>query len=324
MADMVKAPDFLKDFSKTFKRSRILITGGTGFLGQRLALVLKSLDCSVTAVGSQEADLRDADQARELFSRRFDIVIHAAAVQGGLEFILSKPAKIFLDNQQINTNIINACYKYPPQKLIGIGSSCAYPGNRLLLQEEDFWNGRMEESVFSYGFTKKTLYVGQYSLFKEIGLKGAHLVFNSLYGIGDNFDPKYSHVVAALIKKFSEAKKKKTPVIIWGDGNAEREVLYVDDAVEGIIRAIMKIDGFELLNIGNGRSFTIKKLAEIIASVFNYHNLRFDAKKPTGAVLKSLSPKKCAALLGWVPCTGLEDGIRKTVSWYLKNKLEAE
>lgn len=323
MKELNISSNLLQDFSKVFKGSKVLITGGTGFLGSRLALALEQARCAVTAIGSKEVDLRDLKQTLKLFSKRFDIVIHTAAVQGGLEFILANQAKIFLDNQHIHTNVIDACLKYPPQKLIGIGSSCAYPGNQSNLKEEDFWNGILEESVFTYGFTKKTLYVGQYSLFKEIKLRGAHLVLNNLYGIGDNFDPAHSHVVAALIKKFAEAKEKNKTVNIWGDGSAQREVLYVDDATEGTLRAIMKIDGFELLNIANGKPVTIKELVEIISKVFDYHNFHFDTTKPTGATRKSLSPGKCSALLGWLPSTSLEEGIKKTVMWYL-NSLKAK
>lgn len=320
MKELNISQKLLKNFSKKYKTTKILITGGTRFLGKRLALILKETGCNVFPVGSKEIDLRDVNQTIKLFENNFDIVIHCAAVQGGLEFILSCPTQIFIDNQMINNNILNACFLYPPKKLIGIGSSCSYPGNQADMKEDNFWSGRLDESVFTYGFTKKALYVGQYALYKEFKIPGAHLVLGNMYGIDDNFHPKHSHVVASLIRKFSEAKKNKTIVSVWGDGSAQREFLYIDDAVEGILRALLKIDGFELLNIANGMLTNIGKLVKIISYFFDYDNYLFDTTKPIGAKRKSLNPEKCLSILNWVPSTNLEDGIEKTIEWFINNK----
>lgn len=312
---------FLEDFSRSYKGKKFLVTGGTGFLGKGLVEVLSEAGCEVTSVGSRECDLRDSEQVIDLMAKRYEVVIHAAAVQGGLEFILSKPTEIFVDNQTIHTNLIKACKEFPPKKLIGIGTSCSYPGNYSDLREENFWNGPLEESVLSYGYTKKSLFVGQYALYREIHLPGAHVVLNNLYGPGDHFEPTQAHVIAALIDKFYRAKMANAAVCIWGDGSAEREFLFVDDAVEGVIRTIMSINqGFELLNIAHGRATKIRELVGTIARVFDYHHISYDTSKPTGARLKSLNSERCVAVLGWKPETELEDGIRKTVDWYLAHE----
>ena len=317
MNELNISSNLLENFSKNFKGSSVIITGGTRFFGKTLSLALSDSGCKVTAIGTNDFDLRDQNQALDLFSKRFDYCIHAAAVQGGLEFILSHPTKIFLDNLLIHTNVIKACAQFPPKKLISIGSSCAYPGNRSDLKEEEFWDGRLEESVFTYGFTKKTFFVGQYALFKEFQIPGAHLVFNNMYGPHDNFDPDHSHVIAALIAKFFQSKNDQSKVDIWGDGTAEREFLFVDDAVEAILRTLMMVEGFELINIADGQPYKIKELVDALISAFEYDNIHYDASKPTGANLKSLNPKKCQELLQWVPQMKLEDGIQKSVEWYI-------
>lgn len=317
MVPLKISPQALEDFSKKYRGARVLLTGGTGFLGKRIAPALEQAKCEVFRIGTKDCDLRDYRQVLACFSKKYDLVIHGAAVQGGLEFILSNPTRIFVENQLIHTNIISACEKYPPKKLIGIGTSCSYPGNQSDMREDDFWNGRLEESVFTYGFTKKALYVGQYALYQEKKIPGAHIVLNNLYGPEDNVDPLHAHAVVMLIAKFHQAKKNGTPVSVWGDGSAERELLYIDDAVEGILRGLTVLDDrFELLNIATGRSTKIKALAETIAEVYGYHNIFYDVSKPAGAKLKSLSHRKCREMLHWIPETSLEEGIRNTVKWY--------
>ena len=306
----------LKNFSKKYKNSKILVTGGTSFLGNRIRIALQQVECDILFVGSKQCDLRDEQKTLDLFSNNFDIVIHAAAIQGGLGYILSNPTKIFIDNMKIHTNVIKACALNLPKILIGIGSSCSYPGNRSDMKEDEFWDGILDESVLSYGFTKKSFFIGQYNLFKEFKISGAHLVLNNMYGPNDNFDPEHAHVVADLIRKFFQAKKDGTAVHIWGDGNAEREFLFVDDAVEGILRSILFLDGFTLLNVAHGIPTKIQELVAILCEVFNYSNIKFDDNKPIGAKRKSLNSAKCKNILGWIPSTHLKDGIKETVKWY--------
>ncbi|MAT10610.1 MAG: hypothetical protein CMM02_06340 [Rhodopirellula sp.] len=303
-------------FLKTKDYKNILVTGGSKFLGYTISNYLKNNDLKFDAVSTLDCDLKDNNEVYKLFKNNYDLIIHCAAVQGGLGFISTEQTKVFLDNIKIHSNIIEQCINKPPRMFIGIGSSCMYPGNKENMMEADIWNGKMSESVLTYGFTKKLLMLGQSCLFKEYNISGSHVILNNLYGPHDNFDEQSAHVIADLIRKFREAKKLNNPVNVWGDGSAKREFLYIDDAVTGIFKTIETINEFDVINICSGKTNSIMEIVNILSKIFDYSNINFDISKPTGAKIKGLNPEKMISLLKWKPIVDIESGLRKTVEWY--------
>ena len=219
------------------KDKKILITGGTGFLGKNIVPFLTSRGAHVTATG-RDYDLSVFSEAEKLFtSSKYDLIIHAAAFQGAGDFPLRYPADQFMINNLIHTHALHMWKEHQPQAtLIGIGSTCSYPGNLTVLSEEDYFTGPLHESVETYGLTKCVLQKGIEAYKKQYNLKGTTVVFATLYGPHDEFDLEKSHVVSALVKKFCDAKEYDTPEVeIWGDGTQTRELIYVEDQINGLL-----------------------------------------------------------------------------------------
>lgn len=308
---------------------RILLTGGSGFLGRHIIEQAKARGHQVLAPRSSQMNLETMEGVDSYLSgviKRegpIDCIIHSAAHYGGIGIIQSEPAAVFHRNAQMGLNAFEICRRFDIKKIIPIGSACSYPGYlQGDLKEENFWDGKLHESVEAYGFSKKILLVGQKAYFKQHGLESNHLVLTNLYGPHDVFTEYRSHVLAALIKKFTDAKDHVT---LWGDGSPIREFIYVGDAAEAIVRAVDLSHDPDPINIGTGVGTSIKELALLIAKYSNFKGeITWDTSKPNGAVRKVLDIRRMKEKLGWEPRHALEDGIKKTFDWYLPNKSEAD
>lgn len=308
---------------------RILLTGGSGFLGRHIIEQAKAKGYNILAPRSSEMNLETMEGVDSYLSSvikregPIDVMVHSAAHYGGIGIIQSEPAAVFNRNAQMGLNAFEICRRFDIKKIIPIGSACSYPGYlQGDLKEENFWDGKLHESVEAYGFSKKILLVGQKAYFKQYGLQSNHLVLTNLYGPHDVFTEYRSHVLAALVKKFTDAKDKVT---LWGDGSPIREFIYVGDAAEAIVRSVELAHDPEPINIGTGVGTSIKELALLIAKYSNFKGeIEWDTSKPNGAVRKVLDIRRMKEKLSWEPRYGLEDGIKKTFEWYLPNKAEAD
>jgi len=315
--------------------TRVLLTGGSGFLGRHIAAEARARGYEVLAPRSSELDLLTMEGAEAYMrqiqppagsgtrGRSIDVIIHSAAYYGGIGINQAEPATIFHRNTQMALNVFELAREHKVRKVLPIGSACAYPGYLAGdLKEEHFWDGRLHESVEAYGFTKKVQLVAQRAYFKQHGIESCHLVLTNLYGPHDVFTEYRSHVLAAMIKKFTDATDK---VVLWGDGSPIREFLYVKDAAEAIVRAIELAHDLEPINVGTGVGTSIKELAELVAKLTGFRGqMEWDTSKPAGTRRKVLDVTRMRQKLGWTPRWRLEDGLAETVRWYLANKEAAD
>lgn len=304
-----------------FRGKKVLITGGTGFLGKTLVPELKRQGALCTTFGSN-FDLRERYQTEIVFDvvERYDYIIHAAVLQGASDWPLHHKADQFDANVRIHTNVLSSWYKFQPQaKMIGIGSSCSYPANKSILSEEDYWDGRLHESVDVYGMTKRVMTTGIDAYKSQHGLIGTTVIFATLYGEHDCFDLDKAHVVSALIRKFIEATDECFPTVeVWGDGTQTRELIHVADQVAGLL-TVIDYNG-DVINIGTGESNTIRELAETIKDVVGFKGeIRYNPNKFTGVKHKVLNIDLAKRLYGWttdIKIGTLVEGITNTVKWY--------
>jgi len=302
---------------------RITITGGKGFLGTHLVRKFREeRGCkNIFIADLPEYDLRlIEDIKRMLDSQMPDIVIHLAAVVGGIGANRENPGKFFYDNAIMGIQILHEAYLRRIEKLVALGTICCYPKfTPIPFKEEDFWNGYPEETNAPYGLAKKMLLVQSQAYRQQYGFNSIFLMPVNLYGPGDNFDPKSSHVIPALIKKCIDAKENgDDQIFVWGTGKASREFLYVEDAAEAIILAAEKYNKSEPINIGAGFEITIKKLAELIAELSNYEgNIVWDRSKPDGQPRRMLDTNRAKEEFGFKAKTLFDKGLRKTIDWYI-------
>ena len=308
------------------KDLKFLILGGTGFLGKNMKSYLEERGAHVDAYGSKY-DLSHQFTSEFPFidnNIKYDYIIHAAVLQGAADWPLYHKAEQFDVNCRIHTNVLKYWHKHQPQaRLIGTGSSCSYPGDIEVLEEKDYWKGPMHDSVDVYGLTKRVMTKGITAYKEQYGLKGTTVIFATLYGPHDEFDPSKSHVVSALIKKFVDAKENNIDQIeIWGDGSQTRELIYVEDQIRALLLA--KDYNGEILNIGTGVSITIKELSETIKEIVGYTGeLYYNTDKFIGVRHKVLNINKAKNELGWtdtVKPNDLKENLRKSVDWYIENK----
>jgi GDP-L-fucose synthase len=248
-----------------------------------------------------------------------DIVIHLAAKVGGIGFNQKYPATLFYDNAMMGIQMIEAAYQENIEKFVALGTICAYPKYTLVpFKEEDLWNGYPEETNAPYGLAKKMMLVQSNAYREQYGFNSIFLLPVNLYGPRDNFNPKSSHVIPALIKKMIEAKQNNYPeVVVWGTGKVSREFLFVKDAAEGIILATEKYNKSEPVNLGTNSEITIKKLAELIASLVGYYGLiKWDLSKPDGQPRRCLDTTKAKKYFDFEAKTPLIEGIKQTIQWY--------
>jgi GDP-L-fucose synthase len=303
---------------------RILLTGGGGFLGSHLRQTLTEAGAShVFAPRRVEFDLTRLDDVERLFeSVQPQVLIHAAAVVGGIGANMAEPGRFFYENALMGIHLIEAARKYSVEKTVVLGTICAYPKfTPVPFSEDELWNGYPEETNAPYGIAKKMLLVQCQAYRQQYGMNAIFLLPVNLYGPGDNFDPRSSHVIPALIRKCLEARSNgDREIVLWGDGTPTREFLYVTDATRGIRLATQEYDGPEPVNLGSGREISIRDLAELIARLSGFTGtLRWDVSKPNGQPRRCLDVTRADAEFGFRSTTTLERGLEETIRWYSKS-----
>ncbi len=299
--------------------TRALVTGGSGFLGRRVVASLGARGCAeVYAPRSAEYDLREKSQVIRCFDAlRPDLVVHLAAVVGGIGANRAHPGKFFYDNLVMGVETLEQSRLHGVRKFVGIGTICAYPKvTPVPFREEDLWNGYPEETNAPYGLAKKMLLVQSQAYRQEYGFNAIHLLPVNLYGPGDNFDPETSHVIPALIRRMEEARVAGADeVVIWGDGSPTREFLYVEDAAEGIVLATERYDGADPVNLGSGQEIAIRDLAPRIAKAVGYTGrISWDRSKPNGQPRRGLDTSRASAAFGFRARTAFDVGLAATVA----------
>ncbi len=307
------------------QNKKILVTGGAGFLGGRVvdALVARGVPReNISVPRSSELDIRKWENC-EAAVRGQDIIIHLAAVVGGIGANREHPGSFFYENLMMGVQLVEAARLVGVKKFVALGTVCAYPKfTPIPFKEDDLWVGYPEETNAPYGLAKKMLLVQAQAYRQEYNFDAIYLLPVNLYGPGDNFDPKSSHVIPALIKKVYDAKIAHAPFIeAWGTGSASREFLYVDDAAEGIVLATERYDKPEPVNIGSGMEISIKDLTELICRLMDYHGeIRWDATKPDGQPRRSLDVSRAEKEFGFKAKTDFETGLKKTIDWYVVDR----
>jgi len=307
---------------------RVLVTGGGGFLGRAILKGLRERGAgAVAAPRSAEVDLRDRAAIRRcLAGTKPDLVVHAAAVVGGIGANRAHPGRFFYENAVMGIDLIEEARRAGVAKLVCLGTICAYPKHTPVpFREEELWNGYPEETNAPYGLAKKMLLVQLQAYRAEYGFDGVFLLPVNLYGPHDNFDLETSHVIPAMIRRFEEAKAAgEAPVTLWGDGSPTREFLYVEDAAEGILAAAERYDGGEPVNLGSGEEIAVRDLAALVARETGYAGaIRWDPSKPNGQPRRRLDVSRAERLFGWRATTPLAEGLKRTVAWYRGSSLRA-
>jgi len=317
------------DFLQYYKNKKIVIPGGNGFVGSHIAEILKKIPCEIFIPKTKEGiDFRKYEDCFSyLDSKKPQIVINCAAIQGGIAYHNGRQADLFMDNMLMGTFLMKASQKVGVKKFINVVAGCSYPGYLEIseMNEEDYWSGELHESIFSYGFARKASVVYGLALKKQYNFNSIHLIMANMYGPGEHFNPKQSKALAGLIKKIYEAKKNQSSEVeVWGTGKPMRDWLYVKDGAEGILRAGAVYNGIDALNIATGVGISVRKLAETIKEIVGYTgNLKYNISKPDGALHKTFGIHKMKKELGWMPETSIEIGIRETVVWFSKNYKKA-
>jgi GDP-L-fucose synthase len=299
---------------------RVAVTGGAGFLGGYVCNALRSRGCDPFVVRSAEYDLRDRAAVRRLYAdARPDIVIHLAAVVGGIGANRDNPGRFFYDNLIMGVELIEQAREVGLDKFVCLGTICAYPKfTPVPFREDDLWNGYPEETNAPYGVAKKALLVQCQAYREQYGMNAIYLLPVNLYGPRDNFDLQSSHVIPALIRKCIAARDEGRPFVeVWGDGSPSREFLHARDAAEAIVLATERYHGAQPVNLGTGREITIKALVELIAELTGYGGeLRWQPDKPNGQPRRGLDTSRARERFGFTAAIGLEEGLAETVAWW--------
>lgn len=304
----------------------IVVTGGAGFLGTAVVKALKDRGFSRLVIPRRaEYDLRrEADVIRLYRESQPSVVIHLAAVVGGIGANQQNPGKFFYDNLVMGAFLMEHARLAGVQKFVAIGTVCSYPKfTPVPFKEDDLWNGYPEETNAPYGLAKKMLLVQSQAYRAQYGFNSIFLLPVNLYGPGDQFDPAKSHVIPALIKKcFDAIRNGHKELVVWGDGTPTREFLYVDDAAEGIVLALERYEKPDPVNLGSGSEISIKDLVSLITSLTGFEGqVAWDTTKPNGQPRRRLDTTRAEREFGFKASVPLEKGLRKTVDWYKQTQL---
>jgi GDP-L-fucose synthase len=306
---------------------RIVITGGSGFLGSHLVDALHAAGVSHTQLlvpRRTTTDLRDMEACHRVVAGA-DVVLHLAAVVGGIGFNREHPGQLFYDNLIMGAQLMEAARQAGVQKFVAVGTICAYPKfTPIPFKEEALWEGYPEETNAPYGLAKKMLLVQSQAYRQEYGFNSIYLLPVNLYGPRDNFSPQSSHVIPALIKKCVDAQQNgDREIVVWGTGRATREFLYVADAAQGILRATAHYEDAEPVNLGSGQEIAIKDLVELIAELTDFQGeIVWDASKPDGQPRRCLDVSRAEQSFGFRATTDFREGLRQTITWYRKHQAD--
>jgi GDP-L-fucose synthase len=312
-----------------WKGRKVVVTGGSGFLGSALVPRLNAAAAEVFVPRSGECDLRERAAIDQMLEKtKPALVFHLAAACGGIYANQKNPGKFFYDNAIMGINLIEAArlysskFKVPEFKLVIVGTICAYPKfTPVPFREEDLWKGYPEETNAPYGLAKKMLLVQAEAYRTQYGLNSIYLLPVNLYGPGDNFDPEDSHVIPGLIRKMVEGREKNLPSVqVWGSGEATRDFLYVEDCAEALMLAAEKYNDADPVNLGKGDEISIQELARLIQKAAKFEGkLEWDKSRPDGQPRRSLDTSRARDRFGFVAKTPFEAGLRATVEWFEKH-----
>ena len=305
-------------------RARIVVTGGAGFLGRYVVDALHARGCRhVFVPRSADYDLRTEEGVARLYDRhRPEVLIHLAAVVGGIGANREHPGSFFYDNLTMGTLLLEHARRSGVAKFVACGTICSYPKHTPVpFRESSLWDGYPEETNAPYGLAKKMLLVQAQAYRRQYGTNAVYLMPTNLYGPGDNFGPD-GHVIPMLVARYLDARERGLPAVeAWGDGSPTREFLYVADAAEGIVAATERYDGEEPVNLGSGREVSIKDLTELVARETGFAGeITWDPSKPNGQPRRCLDTSRAAAAFGWRARTPFEEGLRETVRWYVAER----
>ena len=304
-----------------FPYKRVAVTGGAGFLGRFVVEILETYEgVEVFVPRQRDYNLTEKhDILRMLEDSRPDLVVHLAAVVGGIGHNLMSPGKFFYDNLMMGAQLIEESRLRGVKKFLATGTVCAYPKfTPVPFKEDDLWNGYPEETNAPYGLAKKMMLVQSQAYRQQYGFNSIFVLPANLYGPGDKFDLATSHVIPALVRKCIEARNLGASFVeVWGSGRASREFLYVEDCAEGIIKAAAQYDEGDPVNLGSGREITIKDLVEMIARLTRFEGeIRWQTEKPDGQPRRQIDTTRAFERFGFRAQTSLEEGLRRTVDWY--------
>ncbi|MDJ0695042.1 GDP-L-fucose synthase [Mastigocoleus sp. MO_188.B34] len=306
------------------EKKRILVTGGAGFLGNQVIEQLCKAGANrkkITVPRSRECDLRVMENCKRAVNRQ-DIIIHLAAHVGGIGLNREKPAELFYDNLMMGTQLIHAAYEAGVEKFVCVGTICAYPKfTPVPFKEDNLWDGYPEETNAPYGIAKKALLVQLEAYRQQYDFNGIYLLPVNLYGPEDNFDPRSSHVIPALIRKVHEAQMNGvTRIPVWGDGSPTREFLYSEDAARGIVMGTQYYNESDPVNLGTGYEISIRDLIDLICELMEFEGeIVWETDKPNGQPRRCLDTQKAKQAFGFTALVDFKQGLKNTVEWYRQN-----
>ena len=308
----------LEQFKMDLKNKNVVVTGGSGFLGVKVVEKLKNKGANVIVPRSKDCDLRKYENCAKI-TKNVDVVVHLAAVVGGIGANRENPGSFFYDNLMMGVQLLEASRINSVKKFVAIGTVCSYPKfTNIPFKESEIWSGYPEETNAPYGLAKKMLLVQSQAYRDQYGFNSIYLLPVNLYGPRDNFNPDSSHVIPALIKKcFDALDNGEEQINVWGTGSASREFLYVDDAAEAIVLATENYESSEPINLGSGMEITIKELVEKIAIFTGFSGkIVWDSSKPDGQLRRCLDVSMAEKKFGFKAKTNFDEGLHKTIEWY--------